>query len=187
MASPAPVTVLLRDARAGRAGAAEELMPIVYNQLRSLAQSYLSAEQPGHTLAATALVHEAYVRLAGADVEWQDRVHFFAVAARQMRRILVDHAKSRRRGKRGAGADRVALEDVQLAAPQLPVDVIAVDEALTRLAAFDPRKCEVIELLYFGGLTVEETGAELRISPATVHRELKMAKAWLHTQLKPAR
>jgi RNA polymerase sigma-70 factor (ECF subfamily) len=178
------VTILLKEARDGRAGAADELMPIIYAQLRALAQSYLKSERPGHTLAATALVHEAYIRLAGADVEWRDRVHFYAVAATQMRRILVDYAKSRGREKRGAGADRVDLDDVALVSPELPVSVIDVDEALTRLAAFDPRKCQVIELLYFGGLTVEEAAVELAISVATVHRELKVAKGWLYAQLK---
>ena len=137
----------------------------------------------GQTLAATALVHEAYIRLAGSDVEWKDRVHFFAVAARQMRRILVDHARARRRDKRGAGVERVSLENVNLVTPAQSVDVIDVDSALTRLASFDPRKAEVVELLYFGGMTVEETGEAVGVSPATVQRELKMAKAWLHAEL----
>ena len=185
MSSTGPsITVLLKEAREGNTSASEKLIPLVYGQLRRLAQSYLARER-GHTLAATALVHEAYIRLAGAEIEWKDRVHFFAVAARQMRRILVDHAKSRRRIKRGAGAERVALEDVTLATPGLSVDVIAVDSALVRLAEFDPRKAEVIELLYFGGMTVPETSEALAISEATVHRELKMAKAWLHAQLSP--
>ena len=183
-AQGAPITVLLRESRLGSKDASDQLLVVVYEQLRRLAQSYLSNEK-GHTLVATALVHEAYLRLAGADVEWQDRVHFFAIAARQMRRILVDHAKARRREKRGGGAGRVDLEDVTLATPEIQVDVMAVDSALTRLSEFDPRKAELIELLYFGGLTVEEAAESRSISPATVHRELKMAKAWLHAQLRP--
>src|SRR5262249_24064124 len=135
-------------------------------------------------LAATGLVHEAYIRLAGADVDWQDRAHFLSVAARQMRRILVDRAKNRRRQKRGSGAEKLGLEGVVIAAAELPIGVTAVDEALGQLAAFDPRKCEIIELVYFGGLNITETSEALSISPATIHRELKMAKAWLCAQLK---
>jgi RNA polymerase sigma factor (TIGR02999 family) len=164
---------------------AEELIPIVYAELRRLAASYLQGERPGHTLAATALVHEAYIRLAEADVPWQNRVHFFAVAARQMRRILVDHAKARGRGKRGGGAEKSSLDDVTLVSPELPVDVIAVDEALEQLATFDERKSRIIELMYFGGLTAEEIAEAVGISVPTVNRELKIAKAWLHTRLKP--
>jgi RNA polymerase sigma factor (TIGR02999 family) len=179
-----PLTALLHDSRAGDAAASEKLIPLVYAQLRRLAQSYLAGER-APSIAATALVHEAYIRLADAEVDWKDRVHFFAVAARQMRRILVDRAKSRRRLKRGAGNDLVPLDAVTLVTPELSIDVIAVDSALTRLAAFDSRKAEIIELLYFGGLTVPETAEALAISEATVHRELKMAKAWLHAQLTP--
>ena len=178
------ITILLQQARQGRREAADELMPMVYDQLRRLAESYLSNERPGHTLVATALVHEAYLRLAGADVDWRDRVHFFAVAAKQMRYILVDHAKSRGRIKRGSGGGQVSLDDVTLAYEEAPLDVIAVDEALKRLAEFDARKSEAVELLYFGGLTYEETAEAMGTSVATVQRELKIAKAWLHTQLK---
>jgi RNA polymerase sigma factor (TIGR02999 family) len=178
------ITVLLQRARQGGREAANELMPMVYDQLRRLAESYLSNERPGHTLVATALVHEAYLRLAGADVEWKDRVHFFAVAAKQMRHILVDHAKSRSRVKRGSDGDKISLDDVTLAYEDAPLDVIAVDDALNRLAVFDSRKAEAVELLYFGGLTFEETAEAMGTSVATVQRELKIAKAWLHTQLK---
>jgi RNA polymerase sigma factor (TIGR02999 family) len=180
-----PIARLLHDARTRQGNAADELLPIVYDQLRSLAQAYLNGERPGHTLAATALVHEAYLRLADVDIEWQDRVHFFAVAARQMRRVLVDHARARGRGKRGGGDERVPWEAALLAVSEQPVDVVDVDEALDRLAGFDARKSEIVELVYFGGLTADEVGQTLAISPATVQRELKMAKAWLHTQLKP--
>jgi len=179
-----PIARLLHDARTGRGTAADELLPIVYDQLRGLAQSYLNGERQGHTLAATALVHEAYLRLAGADIEWQDRVHFFAVAARQMRRILVDHAKARGRDKRGGGDQHIPWEDAVMVASETPIDVVAVDQALQRLATFDARKSEIVELVYFGGLTVDEVAQALAISVATVHRDLKMAKAWLHTQLK---
>jgi RNA polymerase sigma factor (TIGR02999 family) len=183
MSSPgAPITLLLRQAREGSSAAAAQLAPLVYDQLRRLAQSYLRSEQ-GQTLAATALVHEAYIRLAGSDVEWRDRVHFFAMAARQMRRILIDHARARQSDKRGAGAERVPLEEVTLVTPERSVDVIDVDSALNRLASFDSRKAEVIELLYFGGMTVEETSEAIGISTATVERELRVAKAWLQAEL----
>jgi len=180
--SDSAVTLLLRKARSGDRGASDELIPLVYDQLRRLAQSYLSRER-GNTLPATALVHEAYLRLAGAEVEWQDRVHFFAVAARQMRYILVDRAKARRRIKRGGG-DPVELESVTLATPELSVDVLTVDAALTRLAEFDSRKADVVELFYFGGMTADEIAGALGVSVATVNRELKMAKAWLHAELR---
>jgi len=180
----AEITRLLQQARQGQRGATDKLMLIVYDQLKRLAESYLRSEQSGHTLAATALVHEAYLRLAGSEVDWKDRVHFFAVAARQMRYILVDHAKARHSFKRGSGGERIPVEDVTLAYEDKPVDVIAVDEALARLAEFDHRKSEIVELLYFGGLTLEETGEAVGASIATVQRELKIAKAWLHNQLK---
>jgi RNA polymerase sigma factor (TIGR02999 family) len=184
MAGAQQVTVLLQQARQGSRDATDELMLIVYDQLKRLAASYLRSEMPGHTLAATALVHEAYLRLVGSDMDWNGRVHFFAVAARQMRHILVDHAKSRHRLKRGSGAEKIPLENVTLAYEDKPLDVIAVDKALTQLAEFDQRKSEIIELLYFGGLTFEETGEAVGASVATVQRELKIAKAWLHAQLK---
>lgn len=180
----APITELLHQARQGHRGATDELMLIVYDQLKRLAKSYLRGENSGHTLVATALVHEAYLRLAGSDVDWKDRVHFFAVAARQMRYILVDHAKSRRRLKRGSSGERIPVEDVTLAYEENPVDVVAVDQALTRLAEFDQRKSEIVEMLYFGGMTLEETAEASGVSPATVQRELKVAKAWLHVHLK---
>jgi RNA polymerase sigma factor (TIGR02999 family) len=148
-----------------------------------LASGYLLSERPGHTLPATALVHEAYLRLVEADVAWTDRVHFYAVAARVMRRILVDHAKTNRRQKRGGGADRISLEQAIVVSPEGPSGILELDEALHRLAALDERKCQVVELLFFGGMTYDETAAALDISPATVHRELRMAKAWLHREL----
>jgi len=158
-------------------------MPVVYEQLRKLAARCLRAERPDHTLRATALVHEAYLRLVDADVAWQDRVHFFAVSARLLRRILVDHAKANHRQKRGGGAEKVTLDEALLVGPQSSGGIVELDEALQRLAAHDQRKSELIELLCFGGLTYDEAATALKISPATVHRELKLAKAWLHREL----
>ena len=143
----------------------------------------MRSERPDHTLRATALVHEAYLRLVDADVAWQDRVHFFAVSARLLRRILVDHAKANRRQKRGGGAETISLDEAVMIGPQSTGGIVELDSALQRLAAHDPRKSDIIELLCFGGLTYDEAAAALKISPATVHRELTMAKAWLHREL----
>jgi RNA polymerase sigma factor (TIGR02999 family) len=177
------VTQLLQQWSGGNKEALDRLMPYVYDQLRKLAAKYLRSERPDHTLRATALVHEAYVRLIDSDVDWQDRVHFFAVSARLLRRILVDHAKSRNRHKRGGDFQKIPLDEAILVGPQSDRGIMELDEALERLAAQDPRKSELIELLFFGGLTYEEAAAALKISPATVHRELKMAKAWLYREL----
>lgn len=177
------VTRLLQEWGGGNKAALDELMPVVYEQLRKLASRCLRAERPDHTLRATALVHEAYLRLVDADVAWQDRVHFFAVSARLLRRILVDHAKANHRKKRGGGAEKVTLDEALLVGPQASGGIVELDEALQRLAAHDQRKSELIELLCFGGLTYDEAATALKISPATVHRELKMAKAWLHREL----
>jgi RNA polymerase sigma factor (TIGR02999 family) len=142
------------------------------------------AERPGHTLRATALVHEAYVRLAGSEAaEYQDRIQFYAVAAKVMRHILVDHARSHARQKRGGGAEKVSLDEAIMVGEQGSLDLIELDQAMERLAANDPRKSQIVELLFFGGLTYEESAAALKISPATLHRELKLAKAWLHREL----
>jgi RNA polymerase sigma factor (TIGR02999 family) len=177
------VTRLLKDWGSGNKAALDELMPLVYQQLRKLASIALSSERPDHTLRATALVHEAYLRLVDADVAWQDRVHFFAVSARLLRRILVDHARAHHRQKRGSGAENLSLDEAVLIGPQTAGEIVALDEALQRLTAHDPRKGSIIELLSFGGLTYDEAAAALEISPATVHRELKMAKAWLRREL----
>jgi RNA polymerase sigma factor (TIGR02999 family) len=177
------VTRLLRQWSSGNKQALDELMPVVYEQLRRLASNCLRAERPDHTLRATALVHEAYVRLVEADVEWQDRVHFFAVSARMLRRILVDHAKSNNRQKRGGEFQKIPLDEAILFGPQADKGIVELDEALRRLAAQDQRKSELIELLFFGGLTYDEAAAALKISPATVHRELTLAKAWLYRDL----
>jgi RNA polymerase sigma factor (TIGR02999 family) len=177
------VTQLLQRWSGGSKEALDELIPVVYEQLRKVASNCLRAERPDHTLRATALVHEAYLRLVDVDVAWQDRVHFYAVSARLLRRILVDHARAHNRQKRGAGAEKLALNEAVLVGPGADAGIVELDEALQRLAKHDVRKSEVIELLFFGGLTYDETAAALHISAATVHRELAMAKAWLHHEL----
>ena len=177
------VTRLLQQWSGGNKQALDELMPVVYDQLRKLAANCLRSEHADHTLRATALVNEAYVRLVGANVNWQDRVHFFAVSARMLRRILVDHAKSQNRQKRGGEFEKIPFDEAVLVGPQSDRGILDLDQALQRLAAQDPRKSELIELLFFGGLTYDEAAAALNISPATVHRELTLAKAWLYREL----
>jgi RNA polymerase sigma factor (TIGR02999 family) len=177
------VTRLLQQSRVGDKSAFDQLMPFVYQQLRKLAANCLRSERPDHTLPATALVHEAYLRLVDSNVAWEDRVHFYAVAARAMRHILVDHAKARHREKRGGGGAKVSLESVVLVAAEPSRDLVGLDEAMSRLEAKDERKSRIIELLFFGGLTYDEVAAALQISPATVHRELRLAKAWLHREV----
>jgi RNA polymerase sigma factor (TIGR02999 family) len=177
------VTRLLQQWSGGSKEALDELMPVVYDQLRRLAASYLRSENRDHTLRATALVNEAYVRLVGANVNWQDRVHFFAVSARVLRRILVDHAKSNNRQKRGGEFEKIPIDEAILVGPQADKGILELDDALQRLAVQDPRKSELVELLFFGGLTYDEAAAALKISPATVHRELTLAKAWLYRDL----
>lgn len=178
------VTRLLRELSGGNKHAFDDLMPIVYNQLRKLASHCLASERPGHTLRATALVHEAYLKLVAGDAEFQDRVHFYAIAARVMRRILVDHARAHGRQKRGGDAERIPFDEAVMVGGGNPADLLDLDQALEKLSQLDPRKSEIIELLFFGGLTYDESAAALDISPATLHRELKMAKAWLFRELK---
>jgi RNA polymerase sigma factor (TIGR02999 family) len=176
------VTQLLAKWSGGDQAALAELMPLVYDELRRQARRYLGGERSGHTLQPTALVHEAFVRLVGQrDVHWQNRAHFFGVASQAMRRILVDHARARAAAKRGGGAPALAVPDPTPAQPDL--DVVAIDEALTRLAGIDETQSRIVELRYFGGLTVEETAAVLHLSPATVKREWSMAKAWLYNAI----
>ncbi len=177
------VTQLLQQWSGGNKQALDELMPVVYEQLRRIASNCLRAERPDHTLRATALVHEAYVRLIDSDVTWQDRVHFFAVSARMLRRILVDHARSRNREKRGGEFEKIPLDEAVIVGPESDRGIVELDDALQRLAVQDPRKSELIELLFFGGLTYDEAAAALKVSPATVHRELVLAKAWLYREL----
>jgi RNA polymerase sigma factor (TIGR02999 family) len=162
----------------------DKLMPAVYDELHRQAARYLRREKPGHTLQTTALIHEAYVRLVDQhNVQWQNRAHFFGVAAQMMRRILVDHARTKKRAKRGGSDIRISLNDATVAVKGQDLDVVEVDEALTRLAKIDEQQSRVVELRFFSGLTVEETAEVMGISPATVKREWSMAKAWLHREL----
>jgi len=180
------VTELLRDWSAGRQEARDELLRLVYDPLRAIAERHLYREREGHTLQPTALVHELYLRLVDQrSVEWNGRMHFFAVAAQVMRRILVDHARRELRDKRGGGEVAVALDD-RIATPQPSVDtidVLALDTALAKLAALDPEQSRLVELRFFGGLTNEETAAALGVSVTTVKREWALAKGWLHREL----
>jgi RNA polymerase sigma factor (TIGR02999 family) len=184
-AATTEVSQLLMAWRQGDAAALQRLLPLVYDELHLLARRYMGQERPDHTLQTTALIHEAYLRLCGADVTWEGRVHFLAVAAQTMRRILVDHARARSRAKRGGGEGRVTLDEALAPAPDRPDELLSLDEALQRLSALDERKARAVELHYFGGLTYDETAAALGISQATVDRELRLAKAWLYRELRP--
>jgi RNA polymerase sigma factor (TIGR02999 family) len=180
----ARISQLLNDWANKDPAAREQLVPIVYDELRRLAHHYMRGERAGHTLQTTALVNEVYLRLAGIDaMRWRDRAHFFAMAATLMRRVLVDYARQRGREKRGAGIAVTSLSDNALAA-QPEVDVVALDEALERLAAVDPQQSRVVELRFFAGLSVEETAEALSISPATVKRDWSTAKLWLYHELR---
>jgi len=180
------VSRLLIDWRDGDGEAFDKLLPLVYEELRGLARRALRGEAAGHTLRTTALVHEAYVRLVGTDVEWEGSGHFMRVAARAMRRVLVDHARARKSQKRGGGMPPIALDVLSGVLPDAsrPDDVIELDEALERLIALEERKGRAIELHYFGGLSYEEVADALDISPATVHRDMRMARAWLYKELR---
>ena len=184
------VTRLLSAWQSGDSHALERLTPLIYEELRNRARRYMRRERPGHTLQATAVVHEAFVKLVEMNVSWQDRAHFFNVAARQMRRILVDHAKMRFRDKRG-GATTGSLEDFEGLdigpATAGDIDVLEIDDALERLASDNPRLAELVELHYFGGLTYQELSETLKVSEATVDRELRLAKAWILRQIRPQR
>lgn len=182
------VTVLLCKLSDGDEAAPEELMPLVYDELRRLAHGYMQNERSSHTLQATALVHEAYIRLVDwENVTWQNRAHFFAVAAQLMRRILVDHARGRDAEKRGGGARRLALDEaVSFPSARRDVDLIELDEALESLAQIDPLQTRVVELRFFGGLTIEETAHALGMTVTAVRREWTVAKAWLHREISRA-
>jgi RNA polymerase sigma factor (TIGR02999 family) len=156
-----------------------ELLPLVYDQLKTIAGRYMRNERPGHTLAPTALVHEVYLRLVGADVDWQNRAHFLAVAAGLMRRILVDHAKERSRQKRGGAVERVPFTESLMVSAESDPRILAMDEALDRLAQIDARKARIVELVIFGGLTQEEAAEALGLSVSKLHREFQFAKAWM--------
>ena len=182
---PAQITRLLIDWRGGDQAALEQLIPLVHEELRRLARRHMAHERVGHTLQATALVNEAFVRLIDVrQVKWQDRAHFFAMSSRLMRRILVDFARSKGYQKRGGGAQKVSFDEALLVAREPGQDLVALDDALTALAAFDGRKAQVVEMRFFGGLSVEETAEALNVSVATVMRDWKLAKAWLLRELK---
>jgi RNA polymerase sigma factor (TIGR02999 family) len=186
MPGPGEITRLLADWSSGNQAALDKLMPLVYEELRRLASNYMRRERPDHMLQTTALVHEAYLRLAGQqDVGYQSRAHFFAAAAQVMRHILVDYARGFRRAKRGEGMPPLALSDVAVISGQRAEEVLAVNSALQRLTAIDVRKGRVFEMRYFGGMSVEEAAEALKVSPATVAREWRMAKAWLRREIVP--
>ncbi|HTR25419.1 MAG TPA: sigma-70 family RNA polymerase sigma factor [Terriglobales bacterium] len=178
--SSSPVTELLARWRSGDQNALDALMPLVYSELRQLAQHYLRRERSDHTLQSTALVHEAYLRLAGKNPpQWQNRAHFFGIAAHLMRQILVEHARGHGAAKRGGGATRMTLDESLVIAQQKDVDVIILDKALEELTELDAQQGRIVELRFFGGLTIEDTSEVLGISPATVKREWVTARAWL--------
>jgi RNA polymerase sigma-70 factor (ECF subfamily) len=183
-ASTHEVTRLLQAWGLGDDSALERLMPLVYNELHRLAHRYMAGEQPGQTLQTTALVHEVYLKLVDAsDIDWQNRAHFYGLCARLMRRILIDFARSRNYQKRGGQIPHIELEEAATVSAAVGSELLAVDEALKQLAAVDARKSEVVELRFFGGLTVEETATALRVSEETVMRDWKLAKAWLLREL----
>jgi RNA polymerase sigma factor (TIGR02999 family) len=183
-AARADVTQLLQQWSNGHERALDRLIPQIHDELRKLAASYLRKERPDHTLQPTALVNEAFLKLVDQRaVKWQNRAHFFGIAAQAMRRILVDHARAHAASKRGGAVRKVPLEDAAMIGRAVDVDVVALDEALTRLAALDPQQSRIVELRFFGGLTMEETAEVMRISPATIGREWRVAKAWLSAEL----
>lgn len=182
--SPKDITQLLVDWRNGDKAAMDQLLPIVYDELRRLASSLFRRERVNHTLQPTALVNEAYLHLVGqSEVSWQNRAHFFSAAAQLMRHILIDHARAHNATKRGGGELRVSLKEDMAATEQREVDLIALDSALDELAALDPQQSRIVEMRFFGGLSVEETAEVLAVSPATVKREWSTAKAWLYRQM----
>src|SRR5579863_6611357 len=184
-ATPSEVTVLLAQLVDGDQQAASRLVPLVYKELRQMAGRYMRRERVDHTLQTTALVHEAYLKLVEqTPVSWQNRAHFFAVASQVMRHILVDHARGRLREKRGGGQAVLQLDEGLIFSPEQSSELLEVDAALRRLSELDPRQGKIVELRFFGGLTVEETAAVLNISPKTVKRDWSVAKAWLHGELK---
>jgi RNA polymerase sigma-70 factor, ECF subfamily len=177
------VSTLLRAWRNGDQTALERLTPVVFDELHRLARRYMKRERPGHSLQATALVNEAYMRLVDYKrMQWHDRAHFFAVSSQLMRRILVEHAR-RHNLKRGGGVRHISLEEITVVDARAPVDMVALDDAMNALARFDPRKVQVVEMRFFGGLSVEETAEVLRVSPVTVMRDWSTAKAWLYREL----
>lgn len=182
--TPGDITLLLAELRAGNRSAESRLLPLVYDELRRLARRYMRAERRDHTLQPTALVHEAYMRLAGQrDMSWQNRAHFFAVAAQLMRRILVDHARAHKAEKRGGNESKIELGEGLALTEAKAAELLAVDEALTRLAECDPRQARVVELRFFGGLSEEEAAEVLGVSTRTVKRDWSVARAWLFKEI----
>ena len=178
------VTQLLIDWSNGDTAALDKLVPLIHEELHRLAHHYMSRERPGHTLQTTALVGEAYLRLVNRkDVHWQNRAHFFAIAANLMRSILVDHARSHAYAKRGGGARKIELDEAMVVSKERAAEVVALDEALKELATFDDAQSRIVELRFFGGLTVEETAEAMGVSPTTIKREWRTAKAWLYDRL----
>lgn len=184
--TPHGVTQLLVEWQNGNQKALDQLIPLVYEELRAIAGRYLSRESPSHTLQSTALVHEAYFKLIGQRrVQWQNRAHFFGIAAQMMRRILVDHARHQHREKRGGPAPKLSLDEaIAQAEPEADVDLLALDEALTALAEIDPRGARIIELRFFSALTIDETAEVLDISAGTVKRDWSAARAWLYREMR---
>jgi RNA polymerase sigma factor (TIGR02999 family) len=183
MQVPANFTQLLTEWRSGHPQALDRLTPLVYDELRRLARNYMRAERGSHTLQATAVVHEAFLRLIQANVALQDRSHFFALASRLMRRVLVDHAKSRSRMKRNSGAREISVDSADETPPSVNFDVVALDDALEGLQQMEPRLAHVIELHYFGGMTYDQIAAATGTSAATVHRNIRLARAWLMNEI----
>ncbi|HKA20495.1 MAG TPA: sigma-70 family RNA polymerase sigma factor [Blastocatellia bacterium] len=184
ISAPKEVTQLLVDWGNGNKAALDQLMPLVYKELRRLASQYLRRERHNHTLQSAALVNEAYLRLVDySNLRWQDRAQFFGLAAQLMRRILIDHARSHHYAKRGGGAHRVSLDEAAILSEERASELVALDDALTSLAAMDPRKSQVVELRFFGGLNIEETAEVLKLSSMTIQREWRWAKAYLYREI----
>jgi RNA polymerase sigma factor (TIGR02999 family) len=185
METSADVTALLSELTKGNSEAGSKLIPLVYDQLRRLANAYMRRERTGHTLQTTALVHEAYLKLLGQhSVDWQNRAHFFGIAAQVMRRVLIDHARSHVRDKRGGGREHVQFDEALVFSPERSAEFLELNAALERLSEMDARQAQIVEMRFFAGLTVEETAEVLKISPKTVKRDWSVAKAWLHGELK---
>jgi RNA polymerase sigma-70 factor (ECF subfamily) len=182
---PGEVTQLLKAMHDGNSSAAERLLPLVYSELHRLAQAYMRRERPDHTLQATALINEAYLRLAGEDIDWNSRAHFIGLAAHVMRQVLVDYARQHNAERRAGGLNRVEMHDDLAISPDRLDEVASIDQALSRLAAQNPRQARVVELRYFGGLSVEQIAQVLAVSPRSVKRDWSLARIWLFRQMRP--
>ena len=181
------ITILLNELQSGNKETINKILPIVYNELRQLASKYLNKEYSNRTIQTTELVHEAYLKLIGStDISWQNRAHFFGIAANAMRQILVDNARKRNANKRGEGKDKISLDEAPTISVQTDEQILALDEALKKLEIVDGRSCKIVELRYFSGLTIEETAEFLEISPATIKRDWNFAKAWLYREIQRA-